>query len=102
MLVGSRLGRRLQETAKTREKGEKQAKRPFLHLPSPVLLEDQGLSLSQETGNPLHTCITTQLRAWIPSPSPETEPPDTPRVITPPAIDTAAEFQGSITQGINI
>lgn len=50
MLLGSRLGRRLQETTKTREKVEKQAKRPFLHLLSPVLPEGHGLSLSQETG----------------------------------------------------
>lgn len=44
----------------------------------------------------------TQLHAWISSPSPEMQPPDTLQVITHPAIDTTAEFQGFIALIINI
>lgn len=104
-LVGSGLGRRVQETADSRWKGLKQAKRAFLHFhplscqSSRVYLQARRLRCS---GNSLHTHIMTQLHAWIPSPSPEIQPPDTPRVITHPAIDTTAEFQGFITQFINI
>lgn len=51
-LAGSGLGRRVQKRADTRGESLKQAKRAFLRLPSPVLPEQQGVSLSQEIGAP--------------------------------------------------